>query len=107
MREKLVDKLKLKFPKLGLTYSIGGQISFDVFPTGWDKTFCLRYVEDYKEAREGPHTRLSLPPPLSLRTCVKGGPFRAIALPTALSFPPPARMWPGPLFRGQDAQGRE
>ena len=25
--------------------SIGGQISFDVFPTGWDKTFCLQYLE--------------------------------------------------------------
>ena len=30
-------------------FSIGGQISFDVFPTGWDKTFCLRHVEE--EAR--------------------------------------------------------
>lgn len=29
--------------------SPGGQISFDVFPKGWDKTFCLRYVEnDFK-----------------------------------------------------------
>uniref|UniRef100_A0AAQ4QYH2 Phosphomannomutase n=1 Tax=Gasterosteus aculeatus aculeatus TaxID=481459 RepID=A0AAQ4QYH2_GASAC len=28
---------------LGL--SIGGQISFDVFPDGWDKRFCLRFVE--------------------------------------------------------------
>jgi len=28
-----------------LTYSIGGQISFDVFPTGWDKTYCLRHLE--------------------------------------------------------------
>jgi phosphomannomutase len=29
----------------------GGQISFDVFPTGWDKTFCLRHVasEGFKE----------------------------------------------------------
>lgn len=29
----------------------GGQISFDVFPIGWDKTFCLRFVEkdEYKE----------------------------------------------------------
>lgn len=26
-------------------YSIGGQISFDVFPTGWDKTYCLRHIE--------------------------------------------------------------
>ena len=30
-------------------YSIGGQISFDVFPTGWDKTYCLQYVEQEKE----------------------------------------------------------
>jgi phosphomannomutase len=29
-----------------LTYSIGGQISFDVFPNGWDKTFALKHVED-------------------------------------------------------------
>lgn len=29
----------------------GGQISFDVFPVGWDKTFCLQFVKDegYKE----------------------------------------------------------
>lgn len=30
-------------------YSIGGQISFDVFPTGWDKTYCLNHVEAEKE----------------------------------------------------------
>lgn len=28
------------------SFSIGGQISFDVFPTGWDKTFCLKHLED-------------------------------------------------------------
>ncbi|KAG0086039.1 Phosphomannomutase, partial [Podila epicladia] len=22
-----------------------GQISLDVFPTGWDKTYCLRHIE--------------------------------------------------------------
>lgn len=27
-------------------YSIGGQISFDVFPTGWDKTYCLGMLEN-------------------------------------------------------------
>jgi phosphomannomutase len=29
----------------------GGQISFDVFPIGWDKTYCLQFVEKsgYKE----------------------------------------------------------
>ena len=29
-------------------YSIGGQISFDVFPTGWDKTYCLQHLETEK-----------------------------------------------------------
>ena len=29
---------------LNLCYSIGGQISFDVFPKGWDKTFCLTHI---------------------------------------------------------------
>lgn len=46
IREKFVQALKDEFPNLGLTYSIGGQISFDVFPTGWDKTYCLRHVKD-------------------------------------------------------------
>ena len=33
-----------------MTYSIGGQISFDVFPNGWDKRFCLQHVEnDFKD----------------------------------------------------------
>lgn len=30
------------------SYSIGGQISFDVFPTGWDKTYCLQHVDTEK-----------------------------------------------------------
>ncbi|SGZ50947.1 CIC11C00000002727 [Sungouiella intermedia] len=46
IREKLVAALKENFSDYGLTYSIGGQISFDVFPTGWDKTYCLQHVED-------------------------------------------------------------
>jgi len=46
IRETFVEILKKKFPDFGLTYSIGGQISFDVFPTGWDKTYCLRHLEN-------------------------------------------------------------
>lgn len=42
----MVEVLKKQFPDYGLTYSIGGQISFDVFPTGWDKTYCLRHIQD-------------------------------------------------------------
>jgi phosphomannomutase len=45
VREKMIEALKKEFPDLGLTYSIGGQISFDVFPHGWDKRYCLRHVE--------------------------------------------------------------
>ena len=46
VRSKFVAELKKRFAdKMGLQFSIGGQISFDVFPIGWDKTFCLRYVE--------------------------------------------------------------
>jgi phosphomannomutase len=44
IRENFVAALKEEFPDLGLTYSIGGQISFDVFPTGWDKTYALQHV---------------------------------------------------------------
>ncbi|RKO91705.1 eukaryotic phosphomannomutase [Blyttiomyces helicus] len=46
VREKFVAALKAEFPDYGLTYSIGGQISFDVFPTGWDKTYCLNHLKD-------------------------------------------------------------
>ena len=44
-RKAMVATLQKEFASYGLTYSIGGQISFDVFPTGWDKTFCLQYLE--------------------------------------------------------------
>jgi len=46
VRAKMVEVLREKFADYGLTYSIGGQISFDVFPQGWDKTYCLRFVEN-------------------------------------------------------------
>jgi phosphomannomutase len=42
----LVKALKEKFPDYPLTYAIGGQISFDVFPHGWDKTYALGRVDD-------------------------------------------------------------
>ena len=46
IRQTMVEKMKVEFADLKLTYSIGGQISFDVFPQGWDKTFCLRYLPE-------------------------------------------------------------
>lgn len=46
LREKFVSVLREKFADYGLTFSIGGKISFDVFPRGWDKTYCLEHVRD-------------------------------------------------------------
>lgn len=40
-----MEDLRNKFPDYGLQFSIGGQISFDVFPIGWDKTYCLRHID--------------------------------------------------------------
>ena len=49
IRDKFVTACQKEFPELGLHFSIGGQISFDVFPTGWDKTFCLNLIDKYRE----------------------------------------------------------
>ena len=44
VRLKMIEDFKKRFHNVDLTYSIGGQISIDVFPHGWDKTFCLRHA---------------------------------------------------------------
>mmetsp|Transcript_32944 Transcript_32944/g.67346 ORF Transcript_32944/g.67346 Transcript_32944/m.67346 type:complete len:249 (+) Transcript_32944:59-805(+) len=46
IRKNMVAAMQKEFADLGLTYSIGGQISFDLFPTGWDKTYCLQYLPE-------------------------------------------------------------
>ncbi|XP_047024253.1 phosphomannomutase [Helicoverpa zea] len=46
IRQQFVDALKSEFKDSGLTFALGGQISVDVFPTGWDKTYCLKHVAD-------------------------------------------------------------
>eukprot|EP00485_Elphidium_margaritaceum_P005685 CAMPEP_0202687058 /NCGR_PEP_ID=MMETSP1385-20130828/2758_1 /ASSEMBLY_ACC=CAM_ASM_000861 /TAXON_ID=933848 /ORGANISM="Elphidium margaritaceum" /LENGTH=264 /DNA_ID=CAMNT_0049341771 /DNA_START=93 /DNA_END=887 /DNA_ORIENTATION=+ len=48
VREKMIEAFKQQLPELAkkLKCSIGGQISYDVFPHGWDKTYCLRFVEE-------------------------------------------------------------
>jgi phosphomannomutase len=47
IRENMVDVLKDKFKNYNLNYAIGGQISFDVFPEGWDKTYSLQFLTEY------------------------------------------------------------
>lgn len=44
IREKMVSAMRNEFADFNLTFSIGGQISFDVFPKGWDKTYCLNFL---------------------------------------------------------------
>ena len=46
IRKNMVAAMKKEFADLNLTFSIGGQISFDVFPAGWDKTYCLQYLKE-------------------------------------------------------------
>ncbi|KAJ8612131.1 hypothetical protein CTAYLR_002437 [Chrysophaeum taylorii] len=51
VRTAMVAAMQDEFKDLDLTFSIGGQISFDVFPRGWDKTYCLSFInaEDFDE----------------------------------------------------------
>lgn len=46
-REQMIQKISTNsdVKNMNLTFSIGGQISMDVFPKGWDKTYCLQFVE--------------------------------------------------------------
>jgi len=46
IRKDMIALMKVEFADLNLTYSIGGQISFDVFPQGWDKTYCLNHIPE-------------------------------------------------------------
>jgi phosphomannomutase len=46
VRKTMVAALEKEFADFGLKYSIGGQISFDVFPVGWDKTYCLNFLKE-------------------------------------------------------------
>eukprot|EP00013_Stygamoeba_regulata_P010332 CAMPEP_0177685420 /NCGR_PEP_ID=MMETSP0447-20121125/33029_1 /TAXON_ID=0 /ORGANISM="Stygamoeba regulata, Strain BSH-02190019" /LENGTH=249 /DNA_ID=CAMNT_0019195481 /DNA_START=46 /DNA_END=795 /DNA_ORIENTATION=- len=45
VREKMVAAMQERFAGWNLRFSIGGQISFDLFPVGWDKTYCLNHLK--------------------------------------------------------------
>ncbi|CAH3999512.1 phosphomannomutase [Pieris brassicae] len=46
IRTKFVEALQNEFNDTDLKFALGGQISVDVFPKGWDKTYCLKHVAD-------------------------------------------------------------
>jgi len=45
IRRDFVKALEEQFPDLGLTFAIGGQISIDAYPQGWDKRYCLNHLK--------------------------------------------------------------
>uniref|UniRef100_A0A0N4Z937 Phosphomannomutase n=1 Tax=Parastrongyloides trichosuri TaxID=131310 RepID=A0A0N4Z937_PARTI len=44
IRNMIVNRLREEFQEYGLDYALGGQISIDIFPIGWDKRYCLNYL---------------------------------------------------------------
>ena len=45
--EKFRKACEEKFGKeYGLRFTKGGIKSFDVFPAGWDKTYCLKFIKE-------------------------------------------------------------
>uniref|UniRef100_A0A0K0FAR1 Phosphomannomutase n=1 Tax=Strongyloides venezuelensis TaxID=75913 RepID=A0A0K0FAR1_STRVS len=45
IRTTIVNRLREQFQNFGLDFVLGGQISIDIFPIGWDKRFCLNYLD--------------------------------------------------------------
>ena len=51
MRRDFRIALEKEFAQDGLTFAAGGQISLDAYPKGWDKTFCLPFIENEFKVR--------------------------------------------------------
>ncbi len=43
----MVEAMRKEFANCDIQFSIGGQISIDIFPTGWNKCFCLKFLTQY------------------------------------------------------------
>ncbi len=54
----MVEAMRAEFADLNLTFSIGGQISFDVFPQGWDKRFALQVAPAHTQFKQSPRNDL-------------------------------------------------
>lgn len=48
IRTNMIEALSKEFEGVDLTYAIGGMISFDVYPNGWDKSYCLTRIPSGK-----------------------------------------------------------
>ena len=51
-REKIIENLQISFDMRGVanlvTIKLGGSTSFDIYPKGWDKTYCLKHFQDWE-----------------------------------------------------------
>ncbi|OQS53985.1 SEC53 [Ecytonucleospora hepatopenaei] len=46
IREKFVKEISSTLSKYEMDCAIGGQISIDIFPKGWDKTYCINHITE-------------------------------------------------------------
>jgi len=46
VRARLCEIMNREFDQYGIQCVIGGQISIDVFPVGWDKTYSLQHIKE-------------------------------------------------------------
>lgn len=46
VREHMRDIMNKEFEQYGIRCVIGGLLSLDVFPVGWDKTYSLQYIKE-------------------------------------------------------------
>lgn len=47
IRKKLISNLETVLSEYNLEAAIGGMISIDIYPTGWNKSYCLHYLDEY------------------------------------------------------------
>ena len=47
MRNNYLLRLKRNLSFTKVTCKLGGDTSFDIYPNGWDKTYCLKYFENH------------------------------------------------------------
>lgn len=48
-RRQIIEYIRPKLEQYNLIYTIGGKISFEIMPNGWDKTYCLQFLKDEGE----------------------------------------------------------
>lgn len=46
VRKSIIEYIKPRLQDYNLMYTIGGKISFEIMPHGWDKTYCLQFLKD-------------------------------------------------------------